>query len=600
MALANFSGGAYQSYDGSRIPELVAPDDDWQIRIPATRGSTQRTYSFPTNSVAAVILIPDPNVSPYADQTGVNGVLTHLTFTPSASGSISGPSITVEERTGAFAYSGALATAEATFENDANAAFAPDFILGDADTLLDGSAPPAAVAASLADDAQSYLNLGYRTLYNDAQALIALANEWQTPQYWLDAGSGLFQVSDLDAGFGVNLTTVNGAEATWTVSGSQGAVTVSGYTAVGHGDRGTNTLSYDIVGALTNGELDVASIGGGPGAGGPGAGGPAGSGPGGAGGASSSHATHSLKYSAEGIVLDLPVASDLLFQNTDGRVAIWTMAGTNVAGGGTVNLNPGSAWQAFGFLTGAAFSGSAYNPNLPKILFQNTSGQIAIWNLDGTNVVGGGTVSANPGPNWHAVGTGDFNHDGSLSDILFQNTSGQIAIWDMNGTNVIGGGTVSANPGSAWQAVGTGEFNDDGHSDILLQSTSGQVAIWEMNGNTVIGGGIVSANPGPSWEAIGTGDFNSDGHSDIVFQNTSSGQIGIWDMNGTNVIGGGTVSANPGPSWHAIGTNGGGSNILFQNTSGQIAMWDMNGTNVIGGGTLSANPGPSWHASGLT
>ena len=334
--------------------------------------------------------------------------------------------------------------------------------------------------------------------------------------------------------------------------------------------------------------------------GGPGGGGPGGGGGGGASGGS--HATHSLKYSAEGIVLELPVASDLLFQNADGRVAIWTMAGTNIAGGGVVNANPGTAWQAFGFITGAAFSGSAYNPNLPEILFQNTSsGQIAIWNMNGTNIIGGGTVAANPGPSWRAIGTGDFNHDFSLSDILFQNTSGQIAIWDMIGTNIVGGGTVTANPGPSWHAIGTGEFNDDGHSDILFQNTSGQIAMWDMNGTNIIGGGTVSANPGPAWQAIGTGDFNNDGHSDILFQNPGNGQIAIWEMNGAQIIGGGTVDVDPGPSWHAIGTNGGGSTILFQNvTSGQIAMWDMNGTSIIGGGTVSANPGPTWHASGLT
>ena len=44
------------------------------------------------------------------------------------------------------------------------------------------------------------------------------------------------------------------------------------------------------------------------------------------------------------------------------------------------------------------------------------------------------------------IGTGDFNGDGH-SDILWQNTSGQAAIWEMNGTNIIGGGNVAPTPG---------------------------------------------------------------------------------------------------------------------------------------------------------
>jgi hypothetical protein len=110
-------------------------------------------------------------------------------------------------------------------------------------------------------------------------------------------------------------------------------------------------------------------------------------------------------------------------------------------------------------------------------------------------------VGANPGPSWQEVGTGDFNGDGH-SDILWQNTNGQVAIWEMNGTNVIGMAVVGANPGPSWQEVGTGNFNGDGHSDILFQNTSGQVAIWEMNGTNVIGAAAVGTNPGPSWLAI--------------------------------------------------------------------------------------------------
>ena len=113
-------------------------------------------------------------------------------------------------------------------------------------------------------------------------------------------------------------------------------------------------------------------------------------------------------------------------------------------------------------------------------------------------MIGGGTVNLNPGPNWYAIGTGDFNDDGH-SDILWQNAStGQASIWEMNGNTRIGGGAVTPNPGPSWHAVGTGDFNDDGHSDILWQNTNGQAAIWEMNGNTKIGGGAVASNPGPS------------------------------------------------------------------------------------------------------
>ncbi len=201
------------------------------------------------------------------------------------------------------------------------------------------------------------------------------------------------------------------------------------------------------------------------------------------------------------------------------------------------------------FATGATVH--IYQVNDGYILWQNTNGQAAIWEMNGTNVIGGGTVSANPGPSWKAIGTGDFNDDGH-SDILWQNTNGQAAIWEMNGTNVIGGGTVSANPGPSWKAIGTGDFNDDGLSDILWQNTNGQAAIWEMSGNSLIGGGAVTPNPGPSWKAIGTGDFNKDGFSDILWQNTNTGQVSIWEMDGNNLIGGGAGDAQ---SWAGLASD---------------------------------------------
>src|SRR5262249_60061588 len=89
---------------------------------------------------------------------------------------------------------------------------------------------------------------------------------------------------------------------------------------------------------------------------------------------------------------------------------------------------------------------------------------------------------------WTVAGTGDFNGDG-VSDILWYNTtSGQVVIWLINGTSVIGGGSPGS-VGSPWIAAETGDFNGDGKSDILwYNSTSGQLVVWLINGTSVIGG----------------------------------------------------------------------------------------------------------------
>jgi hypothetical protein len=285
--------------------------------------------------------------------------------------------------------------------------------------------------------------------------------------------------------------------------------------------------------------------------------------------------------------------SDILWQNTSGQAAIWTMNGTALTGGGPVSPNPGPNWKAVG-------TGDFNGDGLADILWQNVNGQASIWEMNRGAVIGGGPVSPNPGPAWKAVGTGDFNGDG-LADILWWNTkTGQASIWEMNGNTVIGGGLVSPGPGPGWEAVGTGDFDGDGRSDIVWRNVEGQVAIWQMNGTQVIGAGIETQNPGSNWRFVGTGDFNQDGCADIVFQNRNSGQVSIWEMGGTGLNGGGPVSANPGANWRAVGVGdyygGGRSDILFQNTSGQASIWEMNGTNIVAGGPVNPNPGPSWHA----
>jgi hypothetical protein len=231
-----------------------------------------------------------------------------------------------------------------------------------------------------------------------------------------------------------------------------------------------------------------------------------------------------------------------------------------------------------------------------RLPFTSAATTLTSFDIEALSVIGFGVASAAAPP----PPPRRFNAGGSSSDILWQNTGGQASIWEMSGTNVIGGGPVSANPGPAWKAIGTGDFNDDGHSDILWQNaSSGQVSIWEMSANNVIGGGPVASNPGPSWQAIGTGDFNGDGHSDILWRN-ANGQTSIWEMSGTNMVGGGPIASNPGLSWSAVGTgdfnHDGHSDILWQNANGQASIWEMNGTNVTGGGPVASNPGPSWLA----
>ena len=128
-------------------------------------------------------------------------------------------------------------------------------------------------------------------------------------------------------------------------------------------------------------------------------------------------------------------------------------------------------------------------------------------------------------------------------------------------------GGVTATPGSDWKAIGTGDFTGAGQNDIVFQNTTtSQIAIWGMggaNGTTIETSGLATYNgatatPGLGWEAVGTSGPNG---SDILFQNMTSGQTATWAMGGTGGLtieasGTGLTSANTGPTLHAVGLVG--------------------------------------------
>ena len=85
-----------------------------------------------------------------------------------------------------------------------------------------------------------------------------------------------------------------------------------------------------------------------------------------------------------------------------------------------------------------------------------------------------------------------------MSDILWRDTSGDVAIWLMNGTQVssaAGLGQVA----TTWTIIGTGDYNGNRYSDILWQDTSGDIEIWFMNGLQIASSAYVGKAPNTSW-----------------------------------------------------------------------------------------------------
>jgi hypothetical protein len=195
------------------------------------------------------------------------------------------------------------------------------------------------------------------------------------------------------------------------------------------------------------------------------------------------------------------------------------------------------------------------NDGKTDILWRHkTTGQNAVWFMNGTTFIGSAYLKSATDLNWEIVGTGDFNNDGK-TDILWRNkTTGQNAVWFMNGATFIGSAYLKSATNTNWEIVGTGDFNNDGKTDILWRNkTTGQNAVWFMNGTTFIGSAYLKSATNTNWEIVGTGDFNSDGKTDILWRNKATGQNAVWFMNGTTFIGSAYLKSATNTNWEIVG-----------------------------------------------
>ena len=172
----------------------------------------------------------------------------------------------------------------------------------------------------------------------------------------------------------------------------------------------------------------------------------------------------------------------------------------------------------------ADFSGDSQ----PDILFQRTNRSLAVACLNGTNIsatinLRGGTPAA---LGWKAVACADFDGD-QKADILFQHDAGALALWQMNGTNLVGTMAIrkGISPGKVWRFVACKDVNHDGHVDILFQNSgNSSIASWKMLGTQYVMGGYIQSGNASGWRVLGSLE-----NEDLVVLEVRSGQLYSWD-----------------------------------------------------------------------
>jgi len=271
----------------------------------------------------------------------------------------------------------------------------------------------------------------------------------------------------------------------------------------------------------------------------------------------------------------------MVWQNGSGQVSEWIMNGTSLAGVATSDGRMGAEWRIVAM---ADFN----NDGRTDLAWQNHTGQLAVWLMNGAALTGVGIPTGRMGSEWQVAGAGDLNGDG-CADTVWANGQGQVAVWQINGT-VLAAATISTGRmGAEWQLVGTGDFGGDGKTDLLWANHAGQVAIWTMNGANPTGVAVSAGRNGTEWHVAAVSDFDRDGRADILWQNTI-GQAQLWFMQGDNVTRAVPLDGRMGTEWAIVGardlSGAGTPDIIWANSAGQVAVWDLEATDIMAGGGI--------------
>ncbi len=282
--------------------------------------------------------------------------------------------------------------------------------------------------------------------------------------------------------------------------------------------------------------------------------------------------------------------SDILWQDTNGALSIWFMAGATISSQQDVAMTLGPEWQIQG---AGDFNGDGKSDILWR---HSTDGAVSIWLMSGETLLDQQFPTVLAGFDWQIQGTGDFDGDGK-SDILWRSATGVVDIWTMSGGTILSQTFLSVASVSDWQIQGTGDFDGDGKSDILWRSGDGATQIWTMWGGAIYSQQLTSAELTPDWQIRGIGDFNGDGKTDILWQNVN-GATEIWLMSGATILSRQRPSATQGPEWQIHGTGDfdgdGKADILWRNTTGAVAIWLMSGGTIASQRYPFVVRGPAW------
>jgi hypothetical protein len=268
--------------------------------------------------------------------------------------------------------------------------------------------------------------------------------------------------------------------------------------------------------------------------------------------------------------------ADILFQNDTGDIALWQTDSS----GALSNINSLGPLPA-----GYRIDGTGnFNSTAGDDILIRKVNEIDILVPNGTNPPTFVDLGGNVPNGTLNVGIGDFTGDGQ-DDLLFQ-TGANIASWRIVNNQITQIQLLGSKPAD-YQIVGVDDFTGDHQSDILFRRDNGEIARWQIANNQLTPGGAQTiGSTSPDYHIVGTGDFDGNGSNDILFRH-DNGQVVVWLLNSSGqLLQAPNVVGTAGAQFHVDGTgnlNGDGrTDIIFRDASGTLAEWLMNGTTFTG------------------
>ncbi len=315
-----------------------------------------------------------------------------------------------------------------------------------------------------------------------------------------------------------------------------------------------------------------------------------------------------------GLLTPLTAHTHLLWNNSDGRVMLWS-----IAQDGSFTLNgfgpytddtPQHLWHATAVATGP--------DGLSHLLWNNTDGRVMLWTVDDQgrfSLAGYGPYTDDtPQHLWSAtaVSVGPDN----IVHLLWNNTDHRVMLWNVNsdfGFTFAGYGPYTdQTPSQLWSATALAT-GPDNLSRLAWNNTDGRVMLWDVRpdfGFTFAGyGPYTDQTPSQLWSAVGV-SVGPDNVTHLLWGNTDRRAM-LWNVNsdfGFTLAGYGPYTdQTPSQLWSALGVATGPdglSHLVWGNTDDRAMLWGVNsefGFSVAGYGPYTdQTPSQLWSVTAVS